>query len=241
MNYEKIYNQIINSGKNRIIIGYSEKHHIIPKCNGGDNSKENLVSLTAKEHFICHKLLCEIYPENNKLKYAYWLMCNVKNKYQERNYKVSSREYSELKLKLGIIRSKETNNRLGIKHTTESINKIKIARAKQVFSDETKKKLSDLRKGKIGNKNFKHTEESKKKMSNKLKGTRLGPRSKNYQSWNKGLTGHLSEEVRKKMSESRLKTPKMTCFRCQKQITPHILSRYHGDKCKLSGSQDLIS
>lgn len=58
MNYEKIYNQIIERAKlsNRIKSkeNYFEKHHIIPKCLGGDNEKENLVLLTAREHFICH-------------------------------------------------------------------------------------------------------------------------------------------------------------------------------------------
>ena len=36
---------------------YYENHHIIPKCFGGDNNKDNLVLLTAKEHFIVHILL----------------------------------------------------------------------------------------------------------------------------------------------------------------------------------------
>lgn len=33
---------------------YTEKHHIIPKSLGGDNSKTNLVVLTGRQHFICH-------------------------------------------------------------------------------------------------------------------------------------------------------------------------------------------
>ena len=36
---------------------YVEKHHIIPRCIGGSDHKENLVSLTAREHFVCHLLL----------------------------------------------------------------------------------------------------------------------------------------------------------------------------------------
>ena len=34
---------------------YYENHHILPKSLGGDNSKDNLVNLTAREHFICHQ------------------------------------------------------------------------------------------------------------------------------------------------------------------------------------------
>jgi hypothetical protein len=34
-------------------------HHIIPECDGGDNSKENRVKLTNREHFIAHVLLAK--------------------------------------------------------------------------------------------------------------------------------------------------------------------------------------
>jgi hypothetical protein len=40
MNYQKIYNQIIERAQNRILEGYVEKHHIIPKCLGGLDNKE---------------------------------------------------------------------------------------------------------------------------------------------------------------------------------------------------------
>lgn len=39
---------------------YYENHHIIPKCLGGEKKKQNLVLLTAREHFICHWILCKI-------------------------------------------------------------------------------------------------------------------------------------------------------------------------------------
>jgi hypothetical protein len=56
MNYEKIYDCIIKRAKTRKLEGYVEKHHIIPKCMGGSNEKQNIVELTAREHFyvICY-------------------------------------------------------------------------------------------------------------------------------------------------------------------------------------------
>jgi hypothetical protein len=42
---------------------YYEKHHILPQSLGGDNKKDNLVLLSAREHFICHYLLCKYHPE----------------------------------------------------------------------------------------------------------------------------------------------------------------------------------
>ena len=60
MNYERVYNQIIENAKldepNRKGM-YTERHHIIPRCMGGTNEKSNLVKLTAREHFLCHWLL----------------------------------------------------------------------------------------------------------------------------------------------------------------------------------------
>jgi len=95
MDYQKIYNQIIERAQSRTLEGYKEKHHIIPKCIGGNDSKENLIYLTSKEHFLCHLLLIEIYPLILKLKQALWLMSINKNK--KVKYKVSSRLYERLK------------------------------------------------------------------------------------------------------------------------------------------------
>jgi hypothetical protein len=44
---------------------YFEFHHIIPECLGGDESEENYIPLTGREHFLAHYLLCKIY-ENKK-------------------------------------------------------------------------------------------------------------------------------------------------------------------------------
>ena len=70
MDYEKHYNLLIDRAKNRTLEGYFEKHHIIPRCMGGDDSKENLVRLTAEEHYVAHQLLVKMYPDNDSLVYA---------------------------------------------------------------------------------------------------------------------------------------------------------------------------
>jgi hypothetical protein len=50
--------------------------------------------------------------------------------------------------------------------------------------------------------------------------------------WNKGKSGHLSDESRTRMSESRLKTPKKQCPHCSKMVAPNIFVRFHNDNCK---------
>lgn len=107
MNYQKIYNQIIKQASNRVLVGYKERHHIIPKSIGGINDASNLVDLTAREHFICHMLLCEIYPNESKLKYALWAMVNQNSPKQERTYKVSGRLYERLKQAISVEQSKK--------------------------------------------------------------------------------------------------------------------------------------
>lgn len=67
MNYKRIYDNLIDSAKNRLLEGYVEKHHIVPKCLGGDNSTNNLVILTPEEHFLAHVLLVKIYPQEPNL------------------------------------------------------------------------------------------------------------------------------------------------------------------------------
>jgi hypothetical protein len=99
MKHINIYNKLIERAKNRELEGYSEIHHIIPKCQGGLDNKENLVKLTAKEHFLAHKLLVEIYPDNTKLLYALWMMAIGMKKSKTRDpYNVTSRDYERIRL-----------------------------------------------------------------------------------------------------------------------------------------------
>jgi len=74
MNYSKIYHLLIEKAKLREINGYYEKHHIIPRCLGGTNEKENLVNLTPEEHYLAHQLLVKIYPDNHALAKAAAMM-----------------------------------------------------------------------------------------------------------------------------------------------------------------------
>ena len=68
MNYRRIYNDLIeNRQQNPITEGYSENHHILPRSLGGSNNLDNLVKLSAREHFICHYLLAKIYKKNSLL------------------------------------------------------------------------------------------------------------------------------------------------------------------------------
>lgn len=68
MNYQKLHDSIIIRAQSRTLPSdiYIEKHHIIPKSMGGSNSKDNLVKLTAREHYIIHWLLYKIYRSSRE-------------------------------------------------------------------------------------------------------------------------------------------------------------------------------
>lgn len=95
MNYQSIYNSIINKAKDRIKQPGYERHHILPKSCGGTNKKENLVFLTTREHFICHLLLVKIYRKQlefkKKMVYALWWMTKTRNNLND--CKITSRKY----------------------------------------------------------------------------------------------------------------------------------------------------
>lgn len=181
MDYQKIYDQIVDRAKkqNRIYGRgrYYERHHILPKCMGGEGRVEqwkthpNIVILTAREHFLCHWLLCRIYPENRKLAHAFWFMSKQKTKNQERNYTVSSRTYAE------------------------AVSNLK-------FTEEHKEKIAKTRRGK---KTIVHsvTNEIKYIPENELERWIIeGWENTNYK---KGRKFDISEEGRKKLAQARVK------------------------------------
>lgn len=60
MDYQKFYDRLILNAINRSTLdGYTEKHHIVPKCLGGTNELTNIVKLTAREHFLAHAALAK--------------------------------------------------------------------------------------------------------------------------------------------------------------------------------------
>lgn len=99
MNYKEVYDSLIRRAKTRKLKGYGEKHHIVPKCLGGNDDIENLAELTSREHYICHLLLVRIYPDNPKLWYALNAMINLPGRGASR-YTPSSRVVEEIRLKI---------------------------------------------------------------------------------------------------------------------------------------------
>ncbi len=152
--YTTWYNSIIQKAKSRSFPKnvYSERHHIIPKSIGGNDSADNLVRLTAKEHFICHLLLTKMVEGNQKrsMYHAAWKMVNQARSYQQR-YKVNSHTYSLLK---------ERNAKALSESNTGKPSKIKG----RIISPEWREKLRQANLGK------KRSKESIEKQSKTMTG-----------------------------------------------------------------------
>jgi hypothetical protein len=132
--YKIWHDNIITKAKNRTLTCYTEKHHILPKCLGGSNNEDNLVRLTAKEHFIVHMLLCKFTEGkiNNKMVFAFSAMSFIKNK--NRNYKATSRIAEKLKLRFIKILT-------GRKLSKETLAKLSKIRKGRKLSEDHKRKI----------------------------------------------------------------------------------------------------
>lgn len=170
--YYKWYKQL-TSKQDRRLGCYIEKHHIIPRSMGGKDTKENLVVLTAREHYIAHLLLtkCVENKYKGKILHAYIMMAQVKDINQERFYKVNSRIFEVRKIESDKLKR-------DYRHTEkarESISKNLKGVSKPEFTEEHKKNISKGHKGqKAWNKNLKGivkcSDETKLKMSKAAKG-----------------------------------------------------------------------
>lgn len=244
--YNRWYNLITSNAKNRTLNGYSEKHHIIPKSLGGSDEKDNLVNLTAREHFICHWLLTKIYEGEFRTKMIYALrMMKAENPNQQRyNNYITARVYENLK---------EAYSKL----QSERVSGINNPMYNRPVSDELRAFRSEMNKG---NKNPAKKEESRRKISEAKTGRKRPPFSKEWlekmaesnRGEKNGMFGKShNEETRQKMRERAFgrkqdaetirkkadairgsKRERKTCPHCQKNVAVNIYARYHGDKCK---------
>ena len=95
--YTTWYYKIITSATSRLIEGYIEKHHILPKSLGGDNSANNLVRLTAREHYICHLLLVHMTTGTNRTKMLRAMNAfSIASRKNPRN--LTARQYQKIRL-----------------------------------------------------------------------------------------------------------------------------------------------
>lgn len=72
MDYARHYAKLISRARSRPIWASRkyDTHHIVPRCMGGGEERENLVSLTVEEHYIAHQLLAKMHPDHPLVVYT---------------------------------------------------------------------------------------------------------------------------------------------------------------------------
>ena len=216
--YKKWYDSIIASANLRVnIFAYSEKHHILPRSLGGSDNTTNLVTLSAREHFICHVLLTKFTTGANKQKmlYAANMMSQAARKYQDRY--VNSRLYEILKREFGTMHSSRLKGRkLSDEHKSriregnkgkcvsqETINKRILANTGKKRTIEQRERMRQAQLTRK-EKTLEEQQNISLKISNALKGKSTGPKSEEHKAKLslalKGKsTGPKSEETKTKM------------------------------------------
>lgn len=115
--YPSQYWDIINIGKLRTLNKsdynyYTELHHVIPKSQGGMNDKNNMVLLTAVEHYNAHKVLALVNKHVYAIYYAWHIMAYNPSKNLNRMYEISADEYAQLQ-------EMQSNLQIGVKHSDD--------------------------------------------------------------------------------------------------------------------------
>lgn len=136
MDYQLHYNNLISKAKNRILFESGDIHHIIPRSMGGNNSNENLVKLSNKEHYVAHHLLWKIYG-NQSMTCAFWMMCNARN---NSNVRITARAYESIRLAVSL----NTKKRMTDPEVRKHLSDINMGHP---VSLETRKKTSDANTG----------------------------------------------------------------------------------------------
>ncbi len=147
IHYVNRYNKFIDSLRNQVVEGYTEKHHIIPRSHGGTHDDSNLIRLTPRQHYVAHWMLWKAYGKEMTTAFNY--MNGIKRYGKRLNSKTFELlKLEEIQRQKQKVFSEETRKKMSI-----------AAKARLPASEETNRKIGDARRG------FKHTEEAKKKIS----------------------------------------------------------------------------
>ncbi len=101
--------------------GYTEVHHIQPRCLHGTDDSYNLIELSIREHFLAHWLLWKAYPDYLPICSAF-LQMNNKNPNTSKGFqgRISSRVYDRLKTEAYNMISERMKGRVFVKDSKGS-------------------------------------------------------------------------------------------------------------------------
>jgi hypothetical protein len=252
MDYAKLYESLIETRRSKgIPEGYKEVHHIVPRSFGGSDDPENLVALTAREHFVAHRLLAKMYPNSGMVHAVYKMACS---NLTMKRFKVTSRVYEHLrgahahrvstdevaKMKKSLAGKGKKQSEDHIKARTES----RKQNGNAWLSDETKRNMSKPRtkvSSRTGRK-FSTPEElagiTKMVEARKKNGSYDWTDERKIKQSERLKTNPVKKPPLTDAEKQRLreeKTKPVTCPHCGKVGAMMVMPRWHFDNCKEKG------
>ncbi len=163
-NPSQTYTRLVDRARGRMLVEGYEKHHVIPKCMGGTDDPENIVKLTLREHFICHKLLIRMTEGDvrRKLEHAFSYMVLTKNTIRP-THRVTSHDYELARKYAAKSRPKSwgeniSKAKLGKKLSPEAVAKMRATLTGRALSSSHKTKIG------LGSRGRKHAQSAIDKM-----------------------------------------------------------------------------
>ena len=247
--YNIWYQNITQRAKNRHLETYTESHHIVPRSLGGRDEADNLVSLTAREHFICHWLLVKMTSgkDHHKMLNALHMM-RAENPYQQRyETKITARVYEAIKQEYAELQSKKYkgsgNGFYGKSHTLESRKKISQANKGRIqpAHEKEKQKAAWLKRKELGLERKGYSEEYKAERKKKYTGEGNPMFGKTHSEETRAKQRaqargrrQSAETIKKKADAIRgLKREKRLCPHCGQLVAVNGYARWHGARCRV--------
>lgn len=233
--YTECYYNIINNRLSNPLPSdiYAEKHHIIPRSLGGNNVSSNIVSLSAKEHFLCHRLLTKMTNGKDRSKMVYAMNNMLRRSDTQDRYSVTSRTYKHIKEEFSKVnpfasdefKKKFKTHHVGMKRSEETKSKMSAA-----WTDERKRKHSEAQRNRMLGK----PSSMKGKKNPNLKGEKNGFYGKTH-----------SNQIKERFSKERKGIKPAwyingSCEHCGKEYHHGTYLKRHEEKCKLKTQETIV-
>ena len=128
---------------------YTEIHHIVPRSLRGTDNLDNLVTLTAREHYIAHRLLAKFTTGDAKIKMNMALFCMITLNYSKSVIQNKSKLYEKIKNEYAEMVKGKNHFNYGLTRSEETKGLIRQKRALQVMPKEIYKLRSEKVKGQV--------------------------------------------------------------------------------------------
>lgn len=244
--YTKYYFQIIEAARTKPESGYTERHHIIPRCLGGDESASNKVRLTARAHFVCHKLLVKMVQGQAKYKLLEALAVFSNNK--NRKIKLNSRDIALIREANAVASSMRNKGNQHYLHRAPANAELKALRSSNATKSRWVNNGSlerftldhDYFVSKLGYSygRLPFSQEWIAKITS-VPNRMSTPEANRKKS--ETLRGRIkSAEHRRKLSESRKNEVPIKCQHCGKSTNQINFKKWHGENCHIVSPRAMI-